>query len=295
MKKPFPFTAALAALALALPFSSHAGLYLGGAGLWAERDSYDDVDGSGGGKAILGYRLEHIPLIVEANYIDAGEADIRGTDVSLGFTGGTLTVGYFLQLSRPGSGLWIRGGVYSGDAKLKDSIGTFDKTSTSGPVFGIGGVWKLDRNIGLRLEYESLANVDDFADNESMGIVSLGLVFEFLEPRRQHRPRYDRYERPPPRSYRRSRPPFNDGDDEGGVRAAEPPSAPSAPAAAGERIVQRSALKSQPRVSSPTLVTVPAGAIVQPGQRESNIEGEWIFVLYGKYSGWVREEEAFGR
>lgn len=296
MNKFLPVSAALAVVALSLPLSSQAGLYLGGAGLWAERDYYEDIDGSGGGKAILGYRLENIPLVFEANYLDAGEADITGTDLSLGFEGATFTIGYFLQLSRYGSGIWIRGGAYTGDATLKDSLGTLEKTSTSGPVFGIGGVWKLDRNIGLRLEFESLSDVDDFASNESMGVVSLGVVYEFLEPRQQRRPRYDRYERPPPpppRSTPRVRPPYNDGyDGEGGARA--PQSSSSAPVSDGEQIVARSELKSQPRASSPTLVTVPAGATVQPGQREANVEGRWVFVLYGRYSGWVRED-AFGR
>lgn len=270
---------ALALVAVLVAPDSSAGLYVGGAGLYAERDSYDDVDGAGGGKAILGYRLEPIPLILEANYIDAGNADINGTDFSLGFTGYSLTVGYFMQMSRLGSGLWIRGGFYDGEATLDEFNSEIDKSSSSGPIFGIGGVWKLDHWIGLRLEYESLADVEDFADNESLGIVSLGLVIEFPDgPRR--RARYDRYERPPPPAYAPPPRPY---------RSSAPP-----PPSSGDRLVAEAELKSQPRGSSPTLTVIPAGAAVQPGQVESNVEGDWTFVLYGRYSGWV-QNGAFAR
>lgn len=248
---------------------AQAGLYFGGAGLYAERNSYDDVDGSSGGKAILGYRSEVMPLFFEANYLDTGDAEVNGTDFEIGFSGYTLTVGAFLPLSYTGSGVWVRGGFYNGEAELREFGDKIDDSSTSGPVFGFGGVWKLDPNFGLRLEVESLPDVDDFADNETMSIVSLGLIYEFPErapPRRVRRApaAYTPPPPPPPRPEYRSEPTQN-----------------------GERLLASTTLKSQPRHGSATLTTLPAGAIVQTGQRESNIEGEWTFVLYGRYSGWV--------
>ena len=289
--------AALMALGCTLPLTSEAGLYFGGAGSYAERSDYDDVDGAGGGKAILGYRFEPVPLMIEANYLDAGKAEVNGTDYELGFSGVTLTLGYFLPMSYTGSGIWLRGGFYNGDSTLDEFGSEIDKRSSSGAVFGIGGIWKLDDNFGIRLEYEGLSDVKDFADNSTLGVVSLGLVFEIPENLRyrERRERARRAPYPSPQPLERNDPPYQGsapppyrgGPEYRGEAPAYRGDGAGGGGDNGDRVASTTALKSQPRHGSATLTMLPAGAAVQPGQRESNIEGDWTFVLYGRYSGWI--------
>lgn len=55
----------LAGIFLLLPFVAYAGVpYFGGAGVYAERPSYSDIDGSFGTKAFIGYRFEPMPIFL---------------------------------------------------------------------------------------------------------------------------------------------------------------------------------------------------------------------------------------
>lgn len=70
---------------------------------------------------------------------------------------------------------------------------------------------------------------------------------------------------------------------------AMPPAAgpAQAPDADGIRLIAPAALKAQPRSTSQTLGTVPAGTDVRATHRMPNQEGDWLFVEYGGMSGWI--------
>lgn len=190
-----PLVAAFCLGAASLPLTSHAeGPYIGVTGLYADRPGYDDVDGSWGGTVFAGYRFAPFPLFIEASYINTGDADVDpdyfdSSRLELNFSGYTIGAGYFLPLSSYGSGLFVRGAYYSGDMKLKapDAPGGSPKQSTSGGSIAVGGDWKFNPSIGLRFEYESLIEPDDFADDESIGLWKVGLIFDFPTARRPAR------------------------------------------------------------------------------------------------------------
>lgn len=183
-----------------LPFAANAeGPYFGGSASYANRPGYDDVDGSFGGKVFAGYRFAPFPLFIEASYLNTGNADVDpgygGDDerIRLNFSGYTIGAGYFLPLTSYGSGLWVRASYYGGDSKEKtpdDPVAGSRKTSASGGSFAIGADWKFNPWTGIRFEYEDLIEPDDFADNESIGIFSLGVVFDFPMAAESRRARY---------------------------------------------------------------------------------------------------------
>ncbi|HEY9546011.1 MAG TPA: outer membrane beta-barrel protein [Solimonas sp.] len=183
-----------------LPLSAHAeGPYVGGSALYANRPGYDDVDGSFGGKVFAGYRFAPFPLFIEASYLNTGNADVDpgygGDDerIKLSFSGYTIGAGYFLPLSSYGSGVWARVSYYDGDTKEKtpdDPVSGSRKLSASGGSFAIGADWKLNPWTGIRFEYEDLIEPDDFADSESIGVFSLGVIFDFPMASAPSRTRY---------------------------------------------------------------------------------------------------------
>ncbi|NGY06164.1 outer membrane beta-barrel protein [Solimonas terrae] len=187
--------AALCCCAALVPLAAQAeGPYVGASGLYANRPGYDDVNGSFGGKVFAGYRFAPFPLFLEASYLNTGDADVDpgydGNDrLKLNFSGYTIGAGVFWPLDSFGSGLWLRGSYYDGDTKLKtpdDPQSGSSKLSTSGGSFAVGADWKFSPWTGVRFEYEDLIEPEDFADNESIGMFSLGVIFDFpvaREPR----------------------------------------------------------------------------------------------------------------
>lgn len=192
--------AGLLGAATLMPLTASAeGPYFGASGLYANRPGYDDVDGSYGGKVFAGYRFAPFPLFIEASYLNTGNADVDpgygGDDerIRLNFSGYTIGAGYFLPLTSYGSGVWVRASYYDGDSKEKtpdDPLVGSRKLSTSGASFAVGGDWKFNPWTGIRFEYENLIEPDDFADNESIGIFSLGVVFDFPMAAESRRGRY---------------------------------------------------------------------------------------------------------
>lgn len=184
-----------------LPLAGHAeGPYIGGSGIYADRPGYDDVDGSWGGKVFAGYRFAPFPLFIEASYLNTGDADVDpGYDdsghyddsrIKLNFSGYTIGVGYFLPLTRYGSGVYVRGSYYSGDVKKKTPDNptlSSEKQSTSGGSVAVGGDWKFNPWVGMRFEYENLIEPDDFKDDESIGLWSVGFIIDFPTQRNSSR------------------------------------------------------------------------------------------------------------
>ncbi|HET8883219.1 MAG TPA: outer membrane beta-barrel protein, partial [Solimonas sp.] len=144
-------------------------------------------DGSFGGKVFAGYRFAPFPLFVEASYLDTGDADVdrRYADddtIKLNFSGYTFGAGLFWPLTSYGSGLFVRGAYYDGDTRVKtpdDPQSGSRKASTSGASFAVGADWKFNPWAGLRVEYEDLIEPRDFENDESVGVFSLGVVFDF--------------------------------------------------------------------------------------------------------------------
>ncbi|WP_157622695.1 outer membrane beta-barrel protein [Solimonas soli] len=293
------FIRALGLVAALSPMSSFAGLYVGASGLKADRSDYSDVDPAYGGKAYLGYRFSPVPIMLEASYIDTGDADVDG-GIKMNFSGYTLGAGYFLELTPKGSGLWLRGAWYSGDTEIKVPAGSLPqdpgaygtaKQSSDGGSLGLGLVWKLSDWFGLRLEYETLFGPKDFADDKDIGILSAGLMLEFGHGGRTSSARradvdYGYVATPAP------------APEPAPVYAQPaPPPAPTpvpvpAPAASDTRAAQPLPLKLQPRSDASTVVVLPAGAGYQSLQRIHNSEGDWSFVQYDGRRGWLHEDAA---
>jgi len=174
--------------AMLLSGAAQAGVYLGGAGVLSERSGYSDVERASGAKGFIGWRGDaSLPLMLELSYLDAGEAEIDGTGgVYMKYSGLQASVGWFGQLSPTGSGVWVKGGYYSGDSELVDPNGTAGfgagarvEESTNGFGLGLGADWKFTRWVGLRFELEGLLGLNDLLEDENLTTYSLGLVFEF--------------------------------------------------------------------------------------------------------------------
>lgn len=272
-----------------------AGPYVGAAGAYVERPQYSDVDGTFGGKVFAGYRFSPAPIFVEASYLDAGKADIQGLDqVRMGFKGYTVGAGYFAELSPLGSGVWLRASFFSGKARIEDKFaqtiygGDAEETS-SGASVGIGLQWKPAEWFGLRAEYESLIGGKDLVGDKSIGLLSLGVVFEFGQEPGARRAATAYSPPPPAGSGAIAAPPVQAPTAAPSPVPAAAPSAPvAAPSAAGQSLAADTPLKVQPRAASQTQLVLPAGSAVQASRPLSNNEGSWYYVVDGGgHSGWV--------
>lgn len=188
--------------AMLLSGAAQAGVYFGGAGVLSERENYSDLERASGAKGFIGWRGDaSLPLMLELSYMDAGDAEIQDTNgMTLGYTGLQASVGWFGALSATGSGLWVKGGYYSGDSKLEDpnnflgfGAGASAEESTNGFALGLGGDWKFTPWVGLRFELEGLLGVKDFANDENLTAYSLGLVFEIPTHQAAPAPRQTSY------------------------------------------------------------------------------------------------------
>lgn len=300
--------------ALAMSGVAQAGLYVGGAGSMSQYE-YENVDDATGFTAFAGYRPESLPLMVELAYTDFGDHDISGAGATIGFSGVRGSIGYFGRLSPTGSGVWIKGGYYSGDAEGELSGFGSDEQSSSGFTWGLGGDWKVTPNIGLRLDLESYMGVKDFNGYPTLGnesdvtVISLGLVLE-LPTRGQGGNSARSYAPPPapapaPAAY--VPPPAPMPAPVPAPVVAEPKPVPVAPAAVpqpttvkpdlpggmaaiGVRLTaQPTMLLRQPRSGAPVDGNIPAGAEVQLLQRVPNAQGVWWYVSYNGNTGWVSD------
>lgn len=271
--------------------ASTEGIYFGGTGFIAERAKYDDVDDSFGGKAFVGFRIPDFPIFFEASYLDTGDADVDeapgATDhFSMSFDGYTLGVGAYFPVFDGRSSVWIKGQYYDGDTKIDVPAGSIpgDPTlsgklerSANGGGLAFGMTWKFSDYVGLRMELEQLYKMEDFVEDETVTMVGAGLVIEF--------PTGARPQEPPHRM------PARTVDSVSSSPSPAPRPLMTAPpaAAASDRVASPTALKSQPRATSPTVALIPAGESVPAIGQASNPEGRWRFVQYGKQQGWIPE------
>lgn len=165
-----------------------AGPYAGGAGIYASYRT-DDVDDATGHKVFAGYRFDALPLLIEASYVDLGEADTDAAPgADLNFSGYQLSLGYFDRFDRNvDSGFWAKLGYYVGDSELRGSAGLIDSRTSHGVSLGFGADWMFLPFMGLRLELDDLLQVKDFGDDSNAVAISLGLVFELPVGRKSRR------------------------------------------------------------------------------------------------------------
>ncbi|AXQ27314.1 hypothetical protein D0B54_00795 [Solimonas sp. K1W22B-7] len=294
-----------------------AGPYLGGSVALTERASYEDVERANGGKFVAGYRFDNTPLMLEVNYLDAGDAEIENTGgVELGYSGITALIGYWAKGSDLGSGFWLAGGFYSGDAELSDPSGLLGipgatyEDSASGVAISLGGVWKFTRYVGLQFSLDGLLGVTDFADDENLTAYTLGLVIELpggsrssSGPKAQnsaYTPTYAPAPVPAPAPAAELTPapapvvaPVIEAPVAAEAAEAPPtikPNLPGGMAAIGvRRTAQPTMLLRQPRAGAPVDGNIPGDAEVQLLQRVPNAQGVWWYVSFNGSSGWVSE------
>lgn len=171
-----------------ISLNAMAGPYLGGAGVYNSYRS-DDVDDATGHKFFAGYRFGETPLMIEAAYLDLGDADVDAVPgADLNFSGYQLSLGYFDRFdANSDSGFWAKLGYYVGDSELRSGAGLIDSQTSHGVSLGFGADWMFLPFMGLRLELDDLLQVKDFGDDSNAVAVSLGLVFEIPVGRKPRR------------------------------------------------------------------------------------------------------------
>ncbi|PPE74947.1 hypothetical protein C3942_04530 [Solimonas fluminis] len=308
--------------ALAMSGVAVAGPYVGGAGTFSQYE-YEDVDDATSFAAFAGYRFDQVPLMLEVAYTDAGKHDIRGlpSGVGLKFSGVRGSLGYFAKLDSKGSGVWLKGGYYDGDADLELTNTPFaDRSaSSSGFTYGLGGDWKLTPWFGLRFDLENYVDVRDFSDfpdsdagESNVTVISLGVVLELPSgtsrlpssyapaPAPAYQPAYPPAAAPAPVVPAiQSQPPHPATAAPTSIPAASQPTSasstikpdlPGGMVAAGVRLTaQPTMLLRQPRSGAPIDGSIPAGAELQLLQRVPNAQGVWWYASYNGMSGWVSE------
>ena len=296
---------------LAVSGVANAGPYLAGSFALTERAGYENVDRANGYKFGLGYRFEDVPLMVEVNYLDAGESDVNDpmfNGVYIGYTGITGLVGYWAKASDKGSGFWLAGGFYTGDAEAGVSgVGSY-KESASGAAISLGGVWMLTDYFGLQASLDGLLGMKDPQDDENLTAYSVGMVLHWPQSRRSSEPSRASYTPPPAPAYTPApaaytptpamAPPEPVVTPAPALAPAPLPVAPVAAASAkpaGMPVIgvrhtaQPTALLRQPRAGAPVDASLAAGTQVQLMQRVPNALGIWWYVYANGVAGWVND------
>jgi len=163
---------------------------LGNAGATGINSSWDDSDW--GWKAQLGYQFNP-NFALEGGYVNLGKVDYRAAYTQGGATGdykvdGWNVAGLGIVPLDDRFSLFGKLGVINArtSADLNGSglggvgNGNFGDTRWR-PDYGIGGMYNLTRNTGLRLEYERFDGVGDAATtgDANVDLISLGVSHKF--------------------------------------------------------------------------------------------------------------------
>lgn len=116
----------------------------------------------------------------------------------------------------------------------------------------------------------------DFANDEDLGLLSVGVVFEFPVQKAAAAPLASQ----PAYSA-----PYQAAAPAPAVSAFAQPQA--APVAGEVRLVQETVLRGQPTLSGTIRKTIPAGEVVKLQSRQDNADGGWWFVEYQNAIGWI--------
>jgi hypothetical protein len=268
-------------------------LYGGGSVTYGKRDKYEDLDAAWGGKGLIGVRFAPSPIFVEAEILNTGKCDAdllpgASDHFTLQSDGYALGIGYLLQTTGTGSGLWMRGGYYDISTELKAPLGSFPddpslagtlKESSNGATLSAGWTWKPTSYFGLRLEIETLFSPKDFANNEDLTLFGIGVILAL--PAREAPKTYSPIETPPIPA------PVSTPS----VTPAPAPAPAIAPqSTAGNRLVADTRLRGQPlRNGTYRTLALPAGTPVTVLQTLANDEGKWFYVQFETSEGWIAE------
>lgn len=176
--------AAMAIAGAAVLFSSSnatAEIVVGGAVGYSELSSYDDVDEALGWKGFAGYRASSVPVYAEIGYVNSGELEVDSLNVDLEFDGFTAAVGYRMVVdSYNGSDVVFKIGGYTLDTEASGPGGSIEEDG-SGLLVGIGGNWMFTPHLGLHADAQILFGVEDFANDEDLTLLTIGLMYAFFE------------------------------------------------------------------------------------------------------------------
>lgn len=141
---------------------------------------YDDIEDGDASIFHIGYRPEDSHLGYELSFFDSGDAEVTSlTDIELEVD----TFNLMLTLNSARSdrsrlNLFGQGGIYFASTTLS---GPFDsvKESSNGFLLGAGADVRLNRYFSLRADVLYLFDVEDFANDESISVFTLGGQFTF--------------------------------------------------------------------------------------------------------------------
>lgn len=151
-----------------------------GLGVGSASYDYDDVDDSTAVMVYGGFRPGDGVFGVELAYLDLGDADVDGLPgVSFNMSGFNVSGVFKLTLDKATPlGVLFKLGFFSFDTDLETPIGNASESST-GLSYGIGLEYVVDKQISFRGEIQGFTGVEDFADDEDVTLVNVGLGFHF--------------------------------------------------------------------------------------------------------------------
>jgi len=141
---------------------------------------YDDIDDGDTSIFYVGFRPEDSRLGYELSFYNSGDSEVTSlTDIELQVE----TINLMLTLNssmnnKSPLNLSGKAGIYFADATLS---GPFDsvKEKSNGFLLGVGVEFALNQHFSLRADAYILEDVEDFANDESISIFSLGGQFYF--------------------------------------------------------------------------------------------------------------------
>lgn len=169
----------LASLLSLFSVNSHAedSVYAGAA-IGVSNYEYEDIDAAAATKLFIGYKMDN-NFALEATLYDSGDADITSlSGFELNTDGINLTA--FYRLPTAGSDLtaMVGLGIYSFDTTVKTNSGSVSEDGT-GLSVSAGLEYALTENVALRGDIDFFVGVKDFADNESLDSVHIGILYNF--------------------------------------------------------------------------------------------------------------------
>lgn len=141
---------------------------------------YSGIESGGSVIFYLGYEGFESDWRYELSYLDAGEADIDEVDsVSLSVSGLNFSVDYsLLKAQDDGLGLYFGAGAHFLNSRLIGPASTVTEKSR-GLTLASGLEYQLTKSFRLRGDLKLLYQVNDFADNESITLLTVGGLFDW--------------------------------------------------------------------------------------------------------------------
>jgi len=141
---------------------------------------YDDIDNGDTSIFYFGYRSDNSRLGYELSIYSSGDGEVTSLpDIELEVDSINLALTVNSSINNESAlNLMGKAGIYFADATLS---GPFDRVSESskGFLFGAAVEFVLNRHFSLRADAQVLREVEDFANDESVSLFTLGGHFIF--------------------------------------------------------------------------------------------------------------------